>query len=157
MLFCITGNRVVTFVVHNQCRPKTRHIKFYFFKLEHVKMAVFWVVAPCNLVEIYQRFRCPRCLHHQGSSVHTALQPRRQLSSYSSPREPHILLRTCEVRAAGIAQSVQFLAMAWTTGDRFPTEVFDITPQITWGLRNLLSVGTFGSFLAVNWHTITSI
>jgi hypothetical protein len=31
-----------------------------------MKMAVFWVVAPCSLVEVYQRFRGPRCLHHQG-------------------------------------------------------------------------------------------
>jgi hypothetical protein len=28
------------------------------------KMAVFWVVAPCSLVEVYQRFRGPCCLHH---------------------------------------------------------------------------------------------
>jgi hypothetical protein len=31
-----------------------------------LKMAVFWVVAPCSLVEVYQRFRGPCCLHHQG-------------------------------------------------------------------------------------------
>jgi hypothetical protein len=31
-----------------------------------MKMAVFWVVAPCSLVEVYQRFRGPCCLHHQG-------------------------------------------------------------------------------------------
>jgi hypothetical protein len=31
-----------------------------------MKIAVFWVVAPCSLVEIYQRFRGPCCLHHQG-------------------------------------------------------------------------------------------
>jgi hypothetical protein len=31
-----------------------------------MKIAVFWVVAPCSLVEIYQRFRGPSCLHHQG-------------------------------------------------------------------------------------------
>jgi hypothetical protein len=30
------------------------------------KMAVFWVVVPCSLVEVYQRFRGPCCLHHQG-------------------------------------------------------------------------------------------
>jgi hypothetical protein len=37
-------------------------------------MAVFWVVAPCSLVELYQRFRGPCCLHHQGdeSSLHGA-------------------------------------------------------------------------------------
>jgi hypothetical protein len=29
-------------------------------------MAIFWVVAPCSLVEVYQRFRGPCCLHHQG-------------------------------------------------------------------------------------------
>jgi hypothetical protein len=27
-------------------------------------MAVFWVVAPCSLVEVYQRFRGSCCLHH---------------------------------------------------------------------------------------------
>jgi hypothetical protein len=31
-------------------------------------MAVFWVVAPCSLVEVYQRFRGPCCLHYQGDS-----------------------------------------------------------------------------------------
>jgi hypothetical protein len=30
------------------------------------KIAVFWVVAPCSLVEVYQRFTGPCCLHHQG-------------------------------------------------------------------------------------------
>jgi hypothetical protein len=29
------------------------------------KMSVFCVVAPCSLVEVYQRFTGPRCLHHQ--------------------------------------------------------------------------------------------
>jgi hypothetical protein len=36
-----------------------------------MKMAVFWVVAPCRLVSVYQRFRCRYCLHHQGGeSLH---------------------------------------------------------------------------------------
>jgi hypothetical protein len=29
-------------------------------------MGVFWVVAPCSLVEVYRRFRCACCLHHHG-------------------------------------------------------------------------------------------
>jgi hypothetical protein len=29
-------------------------------------MAVFWVVAPSDLVEVYQRFGGACCLHHQG-------------------------------------------------------------------------------------------
>jgi hypothetical protein len=36
----------------------------------HMKMAVFWVVALCSLVEVYQRFRGPCCLHHQGDETH---------------------------------------------------------------------------------------
>jgi hypothetical protein len=70
-------------------------------------MAVFWVVAPCSMVEVYHRFRGHRCVHHQGdddggskdlSNVgellpdYTAQQPRRQPSSYSPPWEHQILL-----------------------------------------------------------------
>jgi hypothetical protein len=51
-----------------------------------------WVVAPCSMVEVCQRFRGPCCLHHQGDrkdlwnvgkllSDYTALQPRRQPST----------------------------------------------------------------------------
>jgi hypothetical protein len=35
-------------------------------RLLQMKMAVFWVIAPCSLVEIYQSVRGPCCLHHQG-------------------------------------------------------------------------------------------
>jgi hypothetical protein len=30
-------------------------------------MAVFRVVAPCSLVEVFRRLRGTCCLHHQGS------------------------------------------------------------------------------------------
>jgi hypothetical protein len=44
-------------------------------------MAVFWVVAPCSLVGVYQRFRGPCCLHHQGDrDLHT--HRRENLKSY---------------------------------------------------------------------------
>jgi hypothetical protein len=44
---------------------------YYQFKQEQVrtKMAVFWVVAPYSLVEVYQRFRGPCCLHDQGDTT----------------------------------------------------------------------------------------
>jgi hypothetical protein len=39
-----------------------------------MKMAVFWAVAPCSLVQVYQRFRGPCFLHHRpndgGSNDH---------------------------------------------------------------------------------------
>jgi hypothetical protein len=31
-----------------------------------LKTTVFWVVAPCSLIEVYRRFRCACCLHYQG-------------------------------------------------------------------------------------------
>jgi hypothetical protein len=33
------------------------------------KMAAFWDVTPCSLVEVYQRFRGTCCLHHQGDDA----------------------------------------------------------------------------------------
>jgi hypothetical protein len=38
-----------------------------------MKIAVFWVVALCSLVEVHQRFRGPCCLHHQGDEKLIAL------------------------------------------------------------------------------------
>jgi hypothetical protein len=48
-----------------------------------MKIAVFWVVAPCSLVEVYQRFRGPCCLHHQGDeTTHLHTHRRENLKSY---------------------------------------------------------------------------
>jgi hypothetical protein len=41
------------------------HVGFEVLTAVSTKMAVFWVVAQCSLVEVYQRFRGPWCLHHQ--------------------------------------------------------------------------------------------
>jgi hypothetical protein len=60
-----------------------------------LKMAVFWIVAPCRLVWVYKYFRGLYCLHHHGDHggntdpwnvgklipVYIALQPRRKPSS----------------------------------------------------------------------------
>jgi hypothetical protein len=54
-------------------------------------MAVFWVVAPCSLVEVYQRFGGPCCFHHQGDETtgrynpedsHLRTHHRENLNSY---------------------------------------------------------------------------
>jgi hypothetical protein len=52
-------------------------------------MAVFWVVAPCSLVEVYQRFRGPCCLHHQGDSLS---RWKVEGKSYSEPISAIIIL-----------------------------------------------------------------
>jgi hypothetical protein len=41
-------------------------VRFQVLTAADMKMAVFWVVAPCSLVEVYRRFRGACCRHHQG-------------------------------------------------------------------------------------------
>jgi hypothetical protein len=48
-------------------------VGFEVFTAVSMKMAVFWVVAPYSLVEFYQRFRGPCCLHHQGDDSYKIL------------------------------------------------------------------------------------
>jgi hypothetical protein len=42
------------------------NVAFEVLTAVRMKMAVFWVVAPCSLVDVYRRFRGNCCLHHQG-------------------------------------------------------------------------------------------
>jgi hypothetical protein len=70
-------------------RPSVTNQNFVRFQVPStasMKMTVFWVIAPCSLVEVYRRFRGTYCLHHQGDECkllpdYTAQQPRRQPSS----------------------------------------------------------------------------
>jgi hypothetical protein len=59
-----TGNKekVLMFPVTATSSSSSARIRLFI----DLKIAVFWVVAPCSLVEVYQRFRGPCCLHHQG-------------------------------------------------------------------------------------------
>jgi hypothetical protein len=41
-------------------------VRFKVLTVANMKMVVFWVVAPCSLVEVYRCFRSACCLHHQG-------------------------------------------------------------------------------------------
>jgi hypothetical protein len=41
-------------------------VEFEVLTAVSTKMAVFWLVVSCSLVEVYQRFRGPCCIHHQG-------------------------------------------------------------------------------------------
>jgi hypothetical protein len=43
-----------------------REGKYFLVENDVLKMAVFSVVVPCSLVEVYHRFRCDCCLHHHG-------------------------------------------------------------------------------------------
>jgi hypothetical protein len=52
----------------SQQNNRNEYVGFEVLTAVSTKMAVFSVVAPCNLVEVYQRFKDPCCLHHQGDS-----------------------------------------------------------------------------------------
>jgi hypothetical protein len=49
------------------------YLRFEVLTAVSMKIAVFWVVATGSLVEVYQRFRGPCCLHHQGDRPTTRL------------------------------------------------------------------------------------
>jgi hypothetical protein len=73
-------------------------------------MAVFSVVVPCSLVEIYQRFRGPCCLHHHGDEalmMGAAMTSETLVNFYQTtrrynPEGSHLrILQRQSVRAAG--------------------------------------------------------
>jgi hypothetical protein len=58
-------------------------VGFEVFTAVSMKMAVFWVVAPCSLVELYQRFRGPcyqttRCYNPEDNHLQLPLDLLRQ-------------------------------------------------------------------------------
>jgi hypothetical protein len=46
-------------VVYSTIRTERVKVGFEVLTAVSMKIAVFWVVAPCSLVEVYQRFRGP--------------------------------------------------------------------------------------------------
>jgi hypothetical protein len=77
------------------------------------KVAVFWVVAPCSLVEVYQRFRGPCCLHPPTSTrLHTltmeAARTSKTLANFCqttrryNPEDSHLLFLRLSVAIAAI-------------------------------------------------------
>jgi hypothetical protein len=79
----ITRRRIqgITRITNKICN-EFKTVGFEVLTAASVKMAVLWVVAPCGLVGVYQRFRGTCCLHRQGDELlYTVLQPRRQPSS----------------------------------------------------------------------------
>jgi hypothetical protein len=63
-------------------------VGFEVLMVESTKMAVFWVVVPCSLVEVYQRFRGPCCLSHQGDLMMEASRtPETLVNFYQTTRQ----------------------------------------------------------------------
>jgi hypothetical protein len=78
-------------------------MRFQVLTATHMKMAIFWVLVPRSLVQVYQHFKVACCLHHQGNDGgskqvllpdYTVKQPRRKPSSKQSPFSKHIHRKT---------------------------------------------------------------
>jgi hypothetical protein len=67
------------------------------------KTAVFWVVAPCSLVEVYRRFRGPCCLHNQ---VFWVVAPCSLLEVYRRYRGPCCLHHQLMMEATRISETL---------------------------------------------------
>jgi hypothetical protein len=59
----VIGHSPAVLQQHNYHKHNEKKIMKARFVL---KKAVFWVVAPRSLVEVYRHFRGACCLHHQG-------------------------------------------------------------------------------------------
>jgi hypothetical protein len=67
----------------------TKLLRFQVLTTSNMKMAVFWVVAPCSLVEVYRRFRGAYCSIIKAmmmKAASTSVQLSRRQSSSSSGR-----------------------------------------------------------------------
>jgi hypothetical protein len=47
-----------------------KYVRFEVFTAESMKTAIFWVVEPCSLVEVYRRYRGVCCLHQGDRHLH---------------------------------------------------------------------------------------
>jgi hypothetical protein len=79
IFYALSWSRVLEkLLVHSTSQEITRLL--WNPKCFALKMTVFWGIVPCNVAEIYGRFRGTYELHHQGN----------ESSSYSSPWEAEI-------------------------------------------------------------------
>jgi hypothetical protein len=61
-----------------------------------MKMAVFWYGAPCNLAEVYRRFRSACCLQHQAASTSEKSVNYYQNTRRNVPEDSHLHTRRRE-------------------------------------------------------------
>jgi hypothetical protein len=96
-LFSVSSNGIYVWQVvlslrctenYKLCNRPIKKSDFEVLTAASMKIAVFWVVAPCSLVEVYQRFRGPCCLHHQDDDTKsvfiTAWRSRRNRNIWKS-------------------------------------------------------------------------
>jgi hypothetical protein len=75
---CDVAKRMSNYCLSVKHTQSSNYLGFEVLTAVSTKMAVFWVVAPCSLVDVYQCFRGPCCLNHQDKTLvniyHTTTQ-----------------------------------------------------------------------------------
>jgi hypothetical protein len=67
----------------------------------HLKIRVFWNVAPCSLVRVHRRFRGELFLHHQGARIMEAGRPSETAVQFNvttrryTPEDSKLHTRSC--------------------------------------------------------------
>jgi hypothetical protein len=82
--------------------PIYRYVRFQVLTAASMKMAVFWVVAQCSLVEVYRLFTGACCLHHQYSFIALMMEAANtsetsanfyQTTRRNNPEDSHLLIK----------------------------------------------------------------
>jgi hypothetical protein len=72
-------------------------------------MAVFWVVAPCSVVEVYGRFRGACCLHHQDDDSHSGI-PVRNVQQFFKQPFSYFAKETCHATSERLNPTIRGLS-----------------------------------------------
>jgi hypothetical protein len=76
-------------------------VRYQVLTAASMKMAVFWVVAPCSLVDVNHRFRGTYCLYHHGDELQAASTSDTLVNFYqttrrNNPEDSHLHTRRRE-------------------------------------------------------------
>jgi hypothetical protein len=122
-----------------------------------MEMAVFWVVTPCSLLEVYRRFRGACCLHHLGDRCVTdSLQlndwiiiiKRSPITCAPSKALSNFLISHCHLAAARSIWNV------------FPTDYLDTRPTSSVKQTRLFICHLYGCICSVfsfYWNLLFNI
>jgi hypothetical protein len=64
-------------------------MRFQVFKAASMQMAIFWVVAPCSLVEVYRGFRAITLMVEAASTSETSVNFY-QITRRNNPEDSHL-------------------------------------------------------------------
>jgi hypothetical protein len=130
-----------------------------------LKTAVFWVVAPCSMVEVYLRFRRPCCLHHQADRPRRPKTQKTAIFIFAAVRTRNLttdsLVRSLIIRRQHLLLlAILFDPSAWISvcfvtavclRDLGPLRMASMTSELFW-VNDLWVGGVSGACLSGWWR-----